>query len=494
MTRKTRRYWLPLFIICLVGLLLRLYRLDDKGIWFDELATLFPASAESVQELVEITGTLEKNPPLHHVLIHYWMGASNDLFWLRLSSVLFGVGTIFAIAALGRLYGENALGLSAGLIAAVNPFLITHAQEVRMYALFGLGSAAATWLLARVVRARRNRASWIAYAEAAVVTLWTHYLFALLYFAQSACILLVPAIRRAVWTRWLRWQLLTVALFATLVPYFLFNIQNLDEGTAPKEVRWFDPLNLFRHLALAYPNPQDAALFVRAFTVAAAILFGLLLLIGLRHAARNRQSELILLLFIPPGVVFVASLVVPIYNPRYFIMIAPVFCLLLARGALSVRWNRLRPFGLPVVVLFSFVSLAYYYHDGNYRRADYARMDAVLSGVDADRVYHFDYESFLADRWYGAGRRDPMLIRNVMVSSIPYWEGRSIIPADRVVLALPRDAKGFWVVVRKPIHTWETLRDVDQKLIDKLGKWNLQYVIDRRDDLHGLTLLHLKRP
>jgi len=145
---------LALFLIFLLGLLLRVYGLSHQSLWIDEIITLR-------QGLVPGHGLWEQflddyHNPLPMVVITTLARMSHAEQLLRFPGALLGSLSVLLIFFLGRRLSSARVGLLAALLLAVNPFHIFHSQELRGYAwmiFFGLATAL-------VAVNTRDRLSW----------------------------------------------------------------------------------------------------------------------------------------------------------------------------------------------------------------------------------------------------------------------------------------------------------------------------------------------
>jgi mannosyltransferase len=113
--------------------LLRCLFLQSRGIQYDDAFSIF-LSQRPLKQII-IGTAADTMPPLYYFLLHFWAMVSAELWWLRLLSVLLSLMCVVLIfLVVRRLAGEPA-GFLAGLLAAISPLQIYHAQDLRMYAL-----------------------------------------------------------------------------------------------------------------------------------------------------------------------------------------------------------------------------------------------------------------------------------------------------------------------------------------------------------------------
>lgn len=147
--------WLAI-LIALMGGVLRVLLLDNKGMWLDETFSVWLAS-HSVVEILQWVVKIDQHPPLYYILLHYWIAFNGDSpYNTRLLSVLFGAATIPIIYLIAkRMSGVN-MGLAAAAILAFSPFHIYYAQEARMYTLLTFNAAVAIYALVRLLTDSRS--------------------------------------------------------------------------------------------------------------------------------------------------------------------------------------------------------------------------------------------------------------------------------------------------------------------------------------------------
>ena len=110
-------------LILLLAVILYLYKLDQRGLWIDELISIRDA-----QKLGFNRGRL-----LYYILLRGWMWFGTSDGWLRSLAVIFALGSIFLTYKLGCYLFNKSTGLIAALMLTLSPLFINHAQEVRYY-------------------------------------------------------------------------------------------------------------------------------------------------------------------------------------------------------------------------------------------------------------------------------------------------------------------------------------------------------------------------
>jgi uncharacterized membrane protein len=224
---KPKRWvWLALILITWIGAGLRLYRLDEKSLWSDEIATIATSMGNSIDPtafalrhaafdppqpipageylkkatqsqgqgaFAPVAQVLKANvhPPLFFWLMRGWIHAFGDQAGLlRLPSALFGTLCIPMIFWLAleltawdpeRRFSDSArtaFALLSATLMAISAYQIDHAQDARQYTLLLLLALLAMGLTIRIARQRIAPLwHWLALALTLLAGLYTQYFF-----------------------------------------------------------------------------------------------------------------------------------------------------------------------------------------------------------------------------------------------------------------------------------------------------------------------------
>ena len=140
-----------LVFILLSGFALRLYKLGESSLWYDETVSAFLAR-QSVLELIGHTAR-DIHPPAYYLLLHFWtMLVSDSEFALAYFSLIFGVLLIALTYRLARFLTRANIAIWAALLVAFSPFNVWYSQEVRMYTLGAALGVAATYCALKALK------------------------------------------------------------------------------------------------------------------------------------------------------------------------------------------------------------------------------------------------------------------------------------------------------------------------------------------------------
>jgi len=176
-----RQAWLPILVVALV---VRLPGLAGKPLWYDEAFAIL-LSAKGPAAMVQATlspegGIAADVHPLGYYLLLWEWGRifSSAPLAMRSLSVLIGMGLVGLTYLGGRAILGPRLGVWIGGLAALSPFQVHYAQEIRMYGLLAFELIAAATLFRAAVR-EGGWLRWIGFSVLAAAAQYSHALAAL---------------------------------------------------------------------------------------------------------------------------------------------------------------------------------------------------------------------------------------------------------------------------------------------------------------------------
>jgi mannosyltransferase len=141
------------------------YRIGGPIMWRDELAT-WSAASRSLPQLWHMVHHVDAVMGVYYLGIHFWIALFGDSpTAMRVPSLIAMTGAAGLVALIGRRLGGYLAGLSGGLVFALIPSVSRYAQEARPYAIASFFAALATLLLLRALE-RPGWRRWVPYALA----------------------------------------------------------------------------------------------------------------------------------------------------------------------------------------------------------------------------------------------------------------------------------------------------------------------------------------
>jgi 4-amino-4-deoxy-L-arabinose transferase-like glycosyltransferase len=369
----------------LLGLFLRLYRLNDQSFWDDEVFSLL-VSRLSLRQMHPILVADVVHPPLHYYVLHFWskLGGSAAV-QSRLLSVIFGTLAIVIIYLLSKYLLDARTARFSALLLAVSQISIQFSQEARPYAQILFLSLCSSYLFIRALRERRALFWWLAMSSI-LLTVQTHYYG----FFLLPCFVVFALVSRSEHRIPGAWWIGGAALiFCTCAAWFASGVlrevlygpkvaANLGHSFSD---HWYAPFEL---VAVFNNGRADgiAAPVVAWSYLLGGLVFVIPALIALRpmvwrregdaSALRSNSAFLFLLCAVPAVLAVAAGRVIRFYDARYIAYCAAPYYVLVARGWSQLKFASLRIAVIAVGLLYSIYALRAVYfipYKQNYRDA-----------------------------------------------------------------------------------------------------------------------------
>ncbi|MFU2210175.1 glycosyltransferase family 39 protein [Solidesulfovibrio sp. C21] len=121
-----------LISIFVVGVCLRLYKLETPAFWNDEINFIL-ISTNSVRSIVDFCYTYEVHPPLYFFIQKLFFLTGDSNFALRIYPVIFFVATFYVMYKLCQRYCDKFVTYFALVLFSVSPYAILMSRQVRPY-------------------------------------------------------------------------------------------------------------------------------------------------------------------------------------------------------------------------------------------------------------------------------------------------------------------------------------------------------------------------
>ncbi len=437
---------IPIFLL---GFALRVYRLGDKSVWWDEGFSVTLAR-QSLTAINSWTAS-DAHPPLYYWLLHYWRLLSGDSeFGLRLLSVFVGTLTIAATFLLGKRIGGRNTGLLAAFFIAVSRFNIGWSQEMRMHILATLFATLALWA-AICVWDRGKKRDWLLYILFILGGLMSFYLFvSVLIVINLVWLLLVLPHATKKWAAFWKWSLAQAIILLLYAPWLLYTLPRIPKWSSNTAVNLIDFLKIY-WTVFTVGIPLNVSQYA-PFTLPILTIFvvGIVALLWVNRQKWTQVRNIILLivaLLFPALIVYLVSLpqaqlfyARPI-APRYLIILLSAYAVLLAWGILTLGKGKRWPLALLLVgvVLYGAWAGLQSYHPGRVLADDYKSLAKTISVYERPEdtiVLHADTD------WPIFAYHQPS-----------YWwgvpQGWQITPetADSYLAPIWAENEGVWLVL-----------------------------------------------
>ena len=452
--KQVQQRWLTVSL--LLGLLitgwgLRIHRLGDKSVWWDEGWSVWVSRHSFVGILQEVGHDV--HPPLYFWLLHAWRWGSGDSeFGLRALSALLGVLTIAVVYRLGRVVNGRVTGLLAALFITIARFSIAWSQEIRMYALVSLLAVLGVWAAIRVWDKGRS-IHWLAYILSMIGGLFSLYLFFPIPLAINIAWLWVYKHAERPRRQLLQWAGAQLAILAVLALWLNYALRGFLTNSSASPTALIDFLKIY-WTVLTVGIPLNVEQYA-SVTIPVLVIFAAGLALLIWQARQNWQQARHITLFVtglllPIIVVYLVSIpkagvYAPQFAPRYLVIFSAYYSILLAWGIVRLAggrliWGRwLIGMGLTAVVLYAAWTGLRSYHPGRVLNDDYNSLALTIEAYKrpSDTVILFsdtDWPIFAyhhPDEWRG----------------VPHaWQITPSV-ADEFLSPIWQSSDGVWLVI-----------------------------------------------
>jgi uncharacterized membrane protein len=350
----------------------RLWHLDARCLWFDEIFSVHAAEHE-LGPLLRFVALDLVHPPLFYLVLKVWINIGGEsIFWLRLPSVISSCLVIVPFRFLVReLYrGErfDDIALFGLFLLAVNGSLIKYAQEVRMYSMLMLLSVTSIWLFARYFYRGK---SWLWLLLVNLLLVYTHYYGWMIVVYEVAAIVIFQRIK------WRRIALMAGIVFAAFLPWVIAvaraanSVSGLDQNLGwmsrpdVEEVgRLVAALVEPFYFQLSQADPfSDYRVSIPLLIISGAIA-AFYFAAGPRPREEKNTYVLLTLFFIGPIVLSLAgSWLLPssIWGTRHLIIVFVPFAIFLSSMLMKIEMRTVLMAAITLTVLFAaFAGLTYF--------------------------------------------------------------------------------------------------------------------------------------
>jgi len=481
--------WALLFAVALG---VRLIRLFDLDIWFDE-AVIVLQLQKSFAEIWNICKT-DNYPPLYLWLMKIWSSAFPGEGSLRLGTALMGSLTPPAAYALGKTLLDRRLGWALGIACVLSPSLIYQHQMIRMYSLFTFFACLSLVGFLRALRTNRWQ-DWILTAAANLLGFYTFLFMTFLIVAEILVVIWHYRLAFAKYFRPLVSQMPAILLMLIWALIAMQRAQQIREDflLAPFSLVEIGKLWVFWGTGLDFENQYWLTLALNL-----PLLMGVLFALSKirKYPSWGAAAALLLIPFVLVSAISLAGQ--SIFHKRYFLFLLPIYLALGLAGWFSLSHAVIRRLGIALFLCILLGSSVFYFVDYYGQHVEYGFIRGFApDGRDNGRalsqgaallkerlepdevIVHFSSSmlrsfSFFPMIWYH-GRALPEFIYSVDEVHT-YFGGQYLQPGDRIrsLKDLQPPLAGVWLV---SLDSTEIFFD-DSTLIARItrSKW-----LDRED-------------
>lgn len=346
--RNYTKVYLPLFFI-LLGFVLKGLFLGSNSLGGDEPFSVYH-SQQSLDQLFAIFRS-ENNPPLHFLLLHYWIkffGISEIA--VRIPSLIFSAFTVLFIYRIGLRFFNLRVAVIASVLFTFSNYQVLYAHEARAYALMGFLTAVSMFYYLEIIHSKsRNTWKLFWFLLANTLLIYTHFFGFFILFIQFFFILFQWRLLKAYY------RFLILFVLVMLITYSPYLWMILNRFSSAAGGTWVTPpsgINALYEMLRAFSNAPVTAVFTLA-----GMLVGLVFLIIKRRQNPSRIATRLILcwFYIPFLFMFVISFWIPMFLDRYLMFISIGFPLVVAVSTYFILQNPKLRLLIPALICLLFI-------------------------------------------------------------------------------------------------------------------------------------------
>lgn len=475
------KHILLLTAILVLGLFLRIYCLTCESVWLDEGYSILWAKQEPSQIIDAVSKDV--HPPLYFLVLHYWITIFGDSeLAVRLLSVIFGLLAIIMMYMVGNLLFNKDMGILGSLILSLSVFHIHYSQEIRSYSLMVLLTLVSMYFFLKLLE-RRSYPISAGYIVSSALLIYTHFFGLFVIAAQNICLLSLFIItRKATKTGFRRWIILQAILFILYLPWLGFLIRQTLIVQGGEFLGWLTQPSILL-LASSFFEYSGyfnlaAPLWVLSLSAVLSVYFIIMSLNSiLKIKKSDREKTLFLVIWLLTLIILpfmISYFSAPIYFTRFTIPASLAFYLLVAKGILNIRDEKLRAASTGMIVILSLVSIW-----GYISVVDNEQWREVVDYIETNAEQG---DLALINAWYCYVPFDYYFTRTDLVTTDPFPKWDYEVNEDNIknLEHVVTDYERVWLLLS---HDGDPLG-----LIKKTLAENLSYEISLHKQYYGIEL------
>jgi len=381
-----------ILIIIVISAALRIYNIEQKNLWFDEVYSWKISQGSVVDIVSETSGDI--HPPFYYLVLKFWMKLFSDsVYSMRMLSVMLSLLSIYFIYRLSKLFLEKDYQVMLVLILyAVSPLNIYYSQEVRMLNLnlfLCLGSV--YYFL--VYSESRSKLSGLLYVLFTILAIYTHY-FAFLILFTELILSIIFYIKKKSGKNSLPGFLICFTIINLFyLPWYPVFFSQTSKGQPWRTSQSIlktgsNILDYFKDVFLStYYTFESSAVFY--FSVFISLLIVTFLIYVLfktlnpkqytpeKHSIPEKQYTLILLFFVPFFTAIFISVRQSILFSRYLSILLPYLFILLVYSSYA-NFNKKISAAFLILLISTSCFGTYINFENNFKNNDYRKIISYI--------------------------------------------------------------------------------------------------------------------
>ncbi|MDQ3019749.1 MAG: glycosyltransferase family 39 protein [Bacteroidota bacterium] len=380
------KFKIIIFIIVIISAYLRIYNIEQKNLWFDEIYSWNISQGNIVEIVTETSGDI--HPPFYYILLKFWNNIFSDsIFSMRMLSVLFGILSMYFIYKISKLFLKDNLQVCLVLLLyAFSPLNIYYSQEVRMLNLNLFLCLGSVYFFFRFLDTSRNIFA-LLYLFFTVLGLYTHYFAFLILFSQLCVVIIFYSGKKISFQTLKNYTIYLIGINLLYIPWYPVFFEQTNKGQPWRTEQTFTETGnniaeYFKNIFLSpYFNFENNGINyfsnLLILFIFALMIFSLFKIFNSKTFFKDTTNSIIYFFFIPLIIAITISINKSIVLSRYLSILIPYFFIMLVY--LSFKIYKIRT----AVIICLFLILASVYgtninFNNNFKNNDYRRIISYL--------------------------------------------------------------------------------------------------------------------
>jgi len=438
-----KKQFLFIFLILIIGTLLRIYKLSFQSYWLDEARTILSHILNDNFFYFLKSGFGIGDPPLYEFILYFWIKLfGHSEVSTRMLSSIFSIATLPLMYLAAKEFFDNKTAIYSTLLLAFSAFHIYYAQEARMYAFAWFFVIASNLFFIKSIK-KGGKVNWGIYSVTTLCAFYAHYSFFFVLLTQNILVFMFWKRYRIRLMHWIGMQLVFIMLslpwiWITVIPRLIIpafikkQIYGWIDMPSFKSILDTFIFFIWGHGWIIAEYADKYLVFCKVFL----FLMGLMIFMDVWSAFRKKESfhakEAIFFMclwcFLPVIILYLVSIFIkPCYQVSYVgLALFPAY-ILIAYSLNKINRKSLRIFILVVLLIPNMFALYRYYNfpvKGEAREIsqyikskktmrDIVLVQGLIGGADSIKYYYPDI--------YSVNFFFPDTLKKIMRNRVDFW-------------------------------------------------------------------------
>lgn len=308
-----------LTIILSIGFALRINGISSFSMFGDEVWSV-DVAGHNIRDIPQLSFN-NMDGPLFHIVLHYWIKlVGTKELYLRLLSVIFGLGGILLTFFICHYLLDDSVAILAGFLISISSFIILFNRTIRWYSISYFFELLFLYIFIKAIKENKLY-YWILYLFIACLSMYTRFTMILFLISASIVIFLFYRKNSTIFKNWLLFQIISVIIILiSLLPHIKIIFCQLTQTHFSRAPIKFGTLGKLVYIIYSFwfgqtIMPYSLVIVAFGFVVFALLMYKFILLYysNFIHGEKKYVSMLIIFFLVPVLGVSISKFSAPYY-------------------------------------------------------------------------------------------------------------------------------------------------------------------------------------